>query len=208
MGYASLRDCITDLERHGHLRRVTEEVDPYLEVAEVQRRVFAAGGPAILFDRPKGCRFPLASNLFGSKERVHFLFRDALDGVRALVDARVSPKNLALAPLRAVRLPAVAAHLLPRPVLSGRLQEHQIRVQDLPQVTSWPDDGGPFITLPQVYSEDPDAPGLRGGNLGMYRVQLAGNDYVQDAEIGLHYQIHRGLGVQTRRFLGQGLGRH
>lgn len=204
MGYASLRDCIDDLERHGHLRRVTEEVDPHLEAAEVQRRVFAAGGPALLFERAKGCRFPLASNLFGTKERVHFLFRDALDGVRALVDARATPKNLALAPLRAARLPGVAAHLLPMPVFSGPVLAHRIRVQDLPQVTSWPDDGGPFVTLPQVYSEDPEAPGLRGSNLGMYRVQLGGNDYVQDAEVGLHYQIHRGLGVHHAAAIRRG----
>ncbi len=204
MGYASLRQCVDDLEKSGHLRRVTEEVDPHLEVAEVQRRVFAAGGPALLFERPRGCRFPLASNLFGSMERVRFVFRDALEGVRALVDAKVDPRAFASSPARAARLPAVAMHLLPRPVRGGAVFEHETRVRDLPQITSWPDDGGPFITLPQVFSEDPDAPGLRGSNLGMYRVQLAGNDYVQDREVGLHYQIHRGLGVHHAHAIARG----
>jgi 4-hydroxy-3-polyprenylbenzoate decarboxylase len=204
MGYASLRACLDDLERHGHLRRVREEVDPHLEVAEIQRRVFARGGPALLFERVKGTRFPLASNIYGSKERIHFLFRDALEGVRALVDARVDPKNLALAPLRAARLPLAAAHVLPRPVLGGPVLDHTIRASELPQITCWPDDGGPFITLPQVYSEDPNAPGLRGSNLGMYRVQLAGNDYVPDEEVGLHYQIHRGLGVHHAAAIARG----
>ena len=204
MGYLSLRDCVNDLEREGHLRRVTEVVDPYLEVAEIQRRVFAAGGPALLFERPRGCRFPLASNLFGTGKRVHYIFRDSLDGVRALVDAKVDPAAFARSLARAVRLPGVAAHLLPRPVRSGAVFDHETTVSALPQITSWPDDGGPFITLPQVYSEDPAAPGLRGSNLGMYRVQLAGNDYVADREVGMHYQIHRGLGVHHAAAIARG----
>jgi 4-hydroxy-3-polyprenylbenzoate decarboxylase len=183
---------------------VTEVVDPYLEVAEIQRRVFAVGGPALFFERPRGCRFPLASNLFGTRERVHYVFRDALDGVRALVDAKVDPAAFARNVRRAVRLPGVAAHLLPRPVKDGAVFDHEITVSALPQITSWPDDGGPFITLPQVYSEDPASPGLRGSNLGMYRVQLAGNDYVTDREVGLHYQIHRGLGVHHAEAIARG----
>jgi 4-hydroxy-3-polyprenylbenzoate decarboxylase len=89
-------------------------------------------------------------------------------------------------------------------VTRGAVFDHRIGLGDLPQVTSWPDDGGPFITLPQVYSEDPNAPGLRGSNLGMYRVQLAGNDYVPGLEVGLHYQIHRGLGVHHAAAIARG----
>ncbi len=204
MSYLSLRECVLDLEREGELRRVTELVDPHLEVAEIQRRVFAAGGPALFFERPRGCGFPLASNLFGTRKRVHYIFRDSLDGVRALVDAKVDPAAFARSLGRAVRLPGVAAHLLPRPVRGGAVFDHDTTVSALPQITSWPDDGGPFVTLPQVYSENPAAPGLRGSNLGMYRVQLAGNDYVADREVGLHYQIHRGLGVHHAAAIARG----
>ncbi len=204
MGYASLRECIEDLEREGHVRHVTEEVDPHLEVAEIQRRVFAAGGPVLVYDRVRGCRFPLVSNLFGTRDRVRFVFRDALDGVRALVSAKVDPGDLVKHPGRAARLPGVAMHLLPVPVRSGPVFANEVNIRDLPQITSWPDDGGPFITLPQVFSEDPAAPGLRASNLGMYRVQLGGNDYVPDREVGLHYQIHRGLGVHHAHAIARG----
>ncbi len=203
MGHESLRSCIDDLERAGHLRRVTEEVDPFLEVAEIQRRVFRAGGPALYYERVKGCRFPLASNLFGTRERVHYIFRDALAGVRALVSAKVDPSAL-LRARGALSLPGAAAHLLPRRVSGGPVFARETRISALPSITSWPDDGGPFITLPQVYSEDPDSPGLRGSNLGMYRVQLSGNDYVKDREVGLHYQIHRGLGVHHAAAIRRG----
>ena len=71
----------------------------------------------------------------------------------------------------------------------------EIQIEDIPQIKCWPMDGGPFVTLPQVYSEDIDKPGIMNSNLGMYRIQLGGNDYVQNKEIGLHYQIHRGIGV-------------
>ena len=76
--YRSLRQCVLDLERHGHLRRIEAEVDPNLEAAEIQRRVYQAGGPALLFARVKGCRFPMVSNLFGSMERMRFMFRKTL----------------------------------------------------------------------------------------------------------------------------------
>ena len=66
-------------------------------------------------------------------------------------------------------------------------------IDQLPQLKSWPDDGGAYITLPQVYTEDPDAPGLYHSNLGMYRVQLSGGQYEPNREVGLHYQIHRGI---------------
>ncbi len=204
MGYDSLRSSIDDLDRAGHLRRVTEEVDPYLEAAEIQRRVFAAGGPALLFTNVRGSRFPLASNLFGTMTRVRFIFRDSLDGVRALVSAKVDPRAFIMDARRAVRLPSVAVHLLPRPTRGGAVFAHEIALSDLPNVTSWPEDGGPFITLPQVYSEDPSDKGLRHANLGMYRVQLAGNDYVKDREVGLHYQIHRGLGVHHAAAIARG----
>ena len=204
MGYESLEACVVDLEKHGELVRVPDRLDPFLELAEVQRRIFAAGGPALLFEKVQGTRFPCLSNLFGTRKRADWLFRDTLDDVRALVAAKVSPASLAVSPLLAARLPRAALHLVPRTVRRGAVTAHTTQVSALPQIVSWPGDGGPFITLPQVYTEDPAAPGVRGSNLGMYRVQLAGNAYARDREVGLHYQLHRGVGVHHTRALERG----
>ena len=204
MGHPSLRAAVDDLARTGQLRTIDVEVDPRLEIGEIQRRVYARGGPALLFTRPKGTRFPMLGNLFGTLERARFLFRDALEGVRALVEAKVDPRDLLRHPGLALRLPAAAAHLLPRAVRSGPALANTTTLSALPQLVSWPDDGGPFVTLPQVYTEDPDRPGFRHSNLGMYRVQLAGNAYARDREVGLHYQLHRGIGVHHQTALRRG----
>src|SRR3712207_4697838 len=105
MGYRTLRECINDLERHGHLVRIDAEVDARLEIAEIQRRVYAAGGPALLFTRVTGCRFPVASNLFGTIERSRFMFRDTLDRVRRLVELKIDPTALVRQPFRYARTP-------------------------------------------------------------------------------------------------------
>ncbi|HMV27698.1 MAG TPA: UbiD family decarboxylase, partial [bacterium] len=100
MMYKNLSDCIADLERNGHLIRVNEEVDPYLEMAEIQRRVYQKQGPALLFTRVKGCRFPAVSNLFGTMNRTRFMFRHTLAAVQKLIELKVDPANLAKRPLR------------------------------------------------------------------------------------------------------------
>ena len=192
MGYRSLAECVRDLEATGQLVVIDQEVDPYLEVAAIQRRVYQAGGPALLFRRAKGTAFPLLGNLFGTLERAKYLFRDALESVRRLVELKVDPGALARTPGATAACPRTLWRLLPRRVRSGPILAHQITIDQLPQIQCWPMDGGPFITLPQVYTEDPDRPGLARSNLGMYRVQLAGNQYVPNREVGLHYQIHRG----------------
>src|SRR2546421_2795481 len=91
MGYANLRDCVADLEGTGQLVRLDEEVDPHLEAAEIQRRVYQAQGPAVYYAHVKGCRFPMVSNLFGTRERTRFLFRDTLTAVRRLVELKAEP---------------------------------------------------------------------------------------------------------------------
>ena len=91
VGYRTLRDCIADLERTRQLVRIDTLVDPYLEMAEIQRRVYQAGGPALLFPHVKGCAFPMVSNLFGTLERTRFLFRDTLAAVRHLVELKIDP---------------------------------------------------------------------------------------------------------------------
>lgn len=195
MGYRSLQECVRDLEHHGQLVRINAEIDPNLEAAEIQRRVYAAGGPAVLFANVKGCRFPMVSNLFGTIERTRFLFRDSLDAVRHLVELKIDPAELARRPFRYLGLPRTLWSMWLRRTRSGPVMECETTLDQLPQLKCWPDDGGAFITLPQVYSEHPDRPGFKDSNLGMYRVQLNGNDYLPNREIGLHYQIHRSIGV-------------
>ena len=204
MAYTSTRECALDLARAGHLLRIEREVDPDLEMAEIHRRVFRAGGPALYFTRVRGCRFPMASNLFGTIERVRFIFRDTLEKIRRLIELRIDPGALWKQPLRYTSLPLTLLRTRPRRVSGGPIFANQIAVSELPQLKCWPDDGGAFITLPEVYSEDPEQPGHRFSNLGMYRVQLSGGTYEKDREVGLHYQLHRGIGVHHAAALKRG----
>ena len=204
MGYRTLADCVSDLERTGRLVAIDSEIDPRLEAAAVQRRVYEAGGPAVLFKRLKGTTFPAVGNLFGTRERTHFMFRDTLDPVRRLVEMKVNPNAFFKNPWRYRGLPFTALNLLPRRARRGAILAHTTTLDRLPQIQSWPDDGGPFVTLPEVYSEDPDRPGLAKSNLGMYRVQMAGNQYEPNREVGLHYQIHRGIGVHHAAAIRRG----
>lgn len=200
----SLRELLEELARAGHLVRLEDEVDPHLEAAEIHRRVFARGGPAILFARVRGCAFPMVSNLFGTLERAHYLFRHSLERVRRAMELRLDPEQLLRRPLRYLSVPLAAWHMRPRQVRYGPVLAHQTTVGRLPQLVCWPGDGGPFITLPQCYTEDVTQPGWQRSNLGMYRIQLAGNAYLPEREVGLHYQIHRGIGVHHQAALRAG----
>ena len=195
MGTTSTAECVADLEKHGRLIRVSDEVDPHLEMAEIHRRVYQSGGPALLFENVAGCRFPMASNLFGTLERARFLFRDTIENVRRAIELKIDPTEFFKKPGRYLGAPLTAWRMQPRRCRRGPVLANEIRLSELPMLTSWPRDGGPFITLPQVYSEDVRQPGWQKSNLGMYRVQLAGNEYETDRQVGLHYQIHRGIGV-------------
>lgn len=199
MGYASLNACVLDLERSGRLVRVREEVDPHLEMAAIHLRVHERGGPALLFEQVRGCRFPATSNLFGTLERARFLFRDTLSRVQALVELKYDPVRAIRRPFSSLAIAPTAAAALPRRRRSGPVRHATVAIRDLPQIVHWPNDGGPFITLPQVYTEDVDRPGVMKANVGMYRVQLGGNDFEPDREVGLHYQIHRGIGVHQAK---------
>jgi 4-hydroxy-3-polyprenylbenzoate decarboxylase len=195
MGYRNLRECVRDLERIGQLVRIEKEIDPFLEAAEIQRRVYRAAGPALYFERVKGCGFPMVGNLFGTLERARFLFRDTLAVVGKLVQLKIDPGAFFRRPWRYWNVPFALLHTLPKRVRSGPVLQRETTVGRLPRFVSWPNDGGAFVTLPLVYTEDPDRPGWRKSNLGMYRVQLSGNEYEPDREVGLHYQIHRGIGA-------------
>src|SRR3954471_17113941 len=114
MGYRTLRDCIDDLERNKQLVRVDAEVDAHLEVAEIQRRVYAPGGPALLFTRVKGCLFPMVSNLFGTIDRARFMFRDSLERVSKLIELKINPTAALRHPLQYAGSPLSALAALPK----------------------------------------------------------------------------------------------
>ena len=204
MRYKSLKQCVDDLERNGYLVRIEREVDPHLEMAEIHRRVFQAHGPAIYYANVKNSPFPAVSNLFGTLERSRFLFRATLKWVQRLIEAKADPMAFLRAPWRGMGIAKIAFHTLPKKVRSGAVLNHETTIDQLPQIQCWPDDGGPYVLLPQVYTEDPDEPGMMNSNLGMYRIQLAGNEYRQNAEVGLHYQIRRDIGIHHAHALKRG----
>ncbi len=202
MSYKSLWDAVLDLEKHGKLKRIKTEVDPNLEMAEIHRRVFEAQGPALLFERVKGSPFKAVSNLYGTYERTDFLFRHTLAKVQKVVELKLDPTAFLKKPLRYLGAPFTALTALPMriPLSMSPANYGETTIDKLPQVKSWPMDGGAFVTLPQVYTEDPDKRGIMGSNIGMYRIQLSGNEYITNKEIGLHYQIHRGIGVHHEKY--------
>jgi 4-hydroxy-3-polyprenylbenzoate decarboxylase len=200
MGYKSLVAAVADLEKNGHLIRIKEEVDPKLQMAAIHLRVYAAGGPAILYENVKGSPFPAVSNLFGTLERSRFIFRDTLDAVKQMVQLKGDPSQALKHPFQYASLPFSALKALPmRSLGTAPISYGQTQISQLPQIQSWPKDGGAFVTLPIVCTEDMEKPGVMNSNLGMYRVQLSGNDYVPNKEVGLHYQIHRGIGVHQSK---------
>ena len=185
-----LREFLAALRRRGELAVVRAEVDPRLEIAEIHRRVAAADGPALLFERVKGSEFPVVTNLFGTRER-------AALAIGPDAPARVA----ALAELLAAGPPRLSALWRRRRELAGllRLGARRVRrapvgavveaapdLRVLPALTGWPEDGGPFLTLPLVLTESPSG---KGSNLGIYRVQIHGPRLG-----GMHWQIGKGGG--------------
>ena len=200
MSYPSLEACLLDLEKAGHLVRIKEEVDPNLEMAAIHLRVYEMGGPAILYENVKGSKFRAVSNLFGTLERSKYIFRHSLDAVKKLIQLRSNPIDALKHPLDnfTAGLAAIKALPLKNPIHKP-VKYQEIKIADLPLIKHWKNDGGAFVTLPQVYTEDIDKPGIFNANLGMYRIQLTGNEYELDKEIGLHYQLHRGIGVHQTK---------
>lgn len=180
-------------------------MDPFLEMAEVQRRLYEAGGPAVLFENVKGSRFPAVCNLYGTMDRCHFMFRDTIETVKKVIALKADPSAFFKSPFSYFDLPKAGLTALPgKHFGAAPVMESTTSISELPWIQSWPMDGGPFVTLPQVYSENPNNPRPMKSNIGMYRVQLAGNEYTTDAQIGIHYQIHRGIGVHHAAALERG----
>ncbi|QEL15647.1 UbiD family decarboxylase [Limnoglobus roseus] len=195
MAHQNLSEAVRDLERTGQLVRVSHGIRTQLEVAEIQRRLYRRRAPAVLFEHPVGGQFPILANLFGTTDRVRFLFQHDISNVRKLVELKSDGGKALKRVWRYTNLPLLFHRMWPRHQSRGPILKHTTTLSALPQIQSWPLDGGAFITLPAVYTEHPDRRGWMKSNLGMYRVQLGGNDYEPDRECGLHYQIHRGIGV-------------
>ena len=197
MGYKTLQECILDLDKNGYLKRINSKKNPNLEISGIHLDEFSKTGKALLFEDIEGSDFKAVSNLFGTLDRSKFIFRDSLPIVKNLIELKTNPLVALKNPFKALFTALNAIYAIPKKVRFRHFKE--IKISDLPQIKCWKDDGGSFITLPQVYSEDIDNPGIMNSNLGMYRVQLSGNDYVFNKEIGLHYQLHRGIGVHQKK---------
>ncbi len=187
----NLRDFLDILRRENQLLTIDVPVDPYLEIAEIHRRVIDRGGPALLFTNVKNSSFPVVTNLFGSDRRLELAFgRRPLDFVRDLVNLAEHLLPPSLDTLRRVRpligqtLKIGTKNIRRAPILESR--QKPARLTELPLLTCWHSDGGAFVTLPLVYTEHPDG---RGHNLGMYRIQR-----FDDTTTGIHWQIHKGGG--------------
>ena len=190
-GFPDLRAFLDQVRRDGDLAVIEAPVDPVLEAPEIHRRVIAAGGPALLFRNVTGASFPLVTNIFGTARRAELAFGTRpLQLIRRVVE--LAETLLPPSPAKLWGARDVAGALLRIGTRSRKrapvteVVTRDVRLDRLPAVTCWPEDGGPFITLPLVYTEHPERP---GHNLGMYRLQ------VHDARsTGMHWQIGKGGG--------------
>ncbi|PJZ52595.1 UbiD family decarboxylase [Leptospira adleri] len=189
MKIRSTSDFVKELQKQKELIVIEEEVDPILELAEIQRRVVAKRGPAVLFKNVKGSKFSVATNLYGSEKRMRIAFgEDPIKFVQKIaytIQHFLPPSPSKVWALRHLAFQALKVGLKKvnsAPVLENTLES----LHELPTIKSWPKDGGNFVTLPLVYTESPKT---GKGNLGMYRIQIHG-----PLETGMHIQIHRGGG--------------
>jgi UbiD family decarboxylase len=189
--HSNLRTFLALLTREKQIITIEAEVDPYLEVAEIHRRVIDSSGPALLFKRVKGSRYPVVTNLFGTKRRLDLAFGPKPEAlVRELVQVAESllpPKPAELWRHRSLGrelLRLGTKNIASAPVTQAR--DQPARLDELPVLTTWQEDGGPFITLPLVYTEHPQT---KKHNLGIYRMQV-----FDPQTTGLHWQIQKGGG--------------
>ncbi|HEV8427051.1 MAG TPA: UbiD family decarboxylase [Pyrinomonadaceae bacterium] len=189
--HPSLRTFLDLLTRENEIITIKAEVDPYLELAEIHRRVISAGGPALLFERVKGSRYPVVTNLFGTERRIDLAFGPKPEAlVRNLVhiaESILPPKFGELWQHRTVAFDLLklgTRNTSRSPVT--QVVDRPARLDQLPVLTTWQEDGGPFITLPLVYTENPIT---KKHNLGVYRMQV-----YDSRSTGLHWQIQKGGG--------------
>src|SRR5512136_29172 len=202
MAYRSLREFLDRLEGAGELVRVKDRVDPVLEMAAIADRAAKQGGPAFLFENPASGSFPVAMNLFGTRRRTSWAlssddFEDHARELRALL--RMAPPQSFWEKLKMLPKLGKLASMAPKHVGAGASQELVDRepdLSDLPVLTTWPHDGGPFVTLPQVITRDPET-GQR--NVGMYRLQVLG-----PRRLAMHWQLHKTATAHYRAYQQRG----
>ncbi|MCF0215080.1 MAG: UbiD family decarboxylase [Fibrobacteraceae bacterium] len=202
--YTSLKQALLDLEKNGMLKRVYQEVDPNLEMAAIAQAAYAAQGPALLFEKVKGSRFSAVCNLFGTEKRTQFLFRHTIESTKTAVQFKSNPIDFFKTPSPAKMIQAAKAGIssLPKRVSAHHMKHFQeCALSDLPQIKCWPMDGGAFLTLPQVASRPSENSSIMATNVGMYRIQISGNDYILNKECGLHYQIKRDIARHHQKAL-------
>lgn len=203
MAHADLRSFIGELEKAGELIRVSEPVDPELEITEIADRSVKTGGPALLFENPKGSKIPVVINTMASMERMRMaLGVDSIDDVAAKIAELIelkTPQGL-MGKLKMLPKLAELGGSFPKTVSSGPCQEvvktEDFSLLDLPVLKCWPQDGGRFITLPLVFSKNPTS-GKR--NCGMYRMQV-----YDERTTGMHWQTHKQGAEHYRRRLAAG----
>ncbi|MBI4961882.1 MAG: menaquinone biosynthesis decarboxylase [Desulfomonile tiedjei] len=198
MPFDSLQDLVNFLEDRGQLARIKESVSPCLEITEVTDRVVKKAGPALLFERPTNYDFPVLTNVYGSLERIKWIFNtEGLDGLggRFKEFLEMKPPGSFVEKIKLFPKLKELASALPKQVKDAACQEivqtTEANLRELPVLTCWPLDGGPFITLPVVITRDPDT-GRR--NVGMYRMQI-----YDDRTAGMHWHIHKGGATHFRR---------
>ncbi len=203
MAYRDLRDFIRTLEAHGELKRISFEVDPVLEITEFADRAVKQNGPALFFEKPKGSTVPVLINAFASIRRMELALEvSSLDEVAARITellALEAPQGL-LGKLKMLPKLAELGSYFPRRVASGPCKEvvrrNNFSLFDYPILQCWPGDAGRFITLPLVFSRNPET-GKR--NCGMYRMQV-----FDERTTGMHWQTHKQGAEHYRRLAAQG----
>jgi len=198
VAYRDLRAFIDKLEKEGELKRITAEVDPVLEITEITDRVTKSGGPALLFERPKGSRHPLLINMLGTERRVNLALEvDELDEVAARIRSYMdfqSPQGL-LDKLKMLPKLAELGAFFPKTVKSGPCKEvvrrEDFALSEFPILQCWPEDGGRYITWPLVITKNPET-GKR--NVGVYRMQV-----FDGRSTGMHWQTQKHGAEHFRR---------
>jgi 4-hydroxy-3-polyprenylbenzoate decarboxylase len=190
MGYKDLRDFLKVLEDKGELKRITAEVDPVLEVAEIADRMMKTGGPALMFENVKGSQCPLVINIFGSVERMNLALQvDNIDEIGQRILDIIEPELPTNIIQKIKMLPKLKkmADFFPKTVNKAPCQDVVITenpsLSEIPILKSWPEDGGKFMTFPLVFSHDPES-GMR--NCGMYRLHV-----YDETTTGMHWHIHK-----------------